>query len=276
MLKKVYVEITNVCNLACSFCPGTGREKRFMSPKEFRTIAEKLRGRTNFLYFHLMGEPLLHPALGELLAIAGEKGFRVIVTTNGTLLPERGEELARSPALHRANISLQAFEANAENGTLKDYVNQCAVFAEKLSSAGKICSLRLWNGGGAEKLNGEIERLLSLRFPKPWTPGATNLTLRDRVFLEYGQMFDWPDLSAADYGAECFCHGLRDHVGVLCDGTVVPCCLDHEGDMALGNLFEQDFDEICSSPRARAIYAGFSGRTAVEELCRRCGYARRF
>ena len=89
-------------------------------------------------------------------------------------------------------------------------------------------------------------------------------------------MFDWPDMSAEELGENCFCYGLRDQVGVLCDGTVVPCCLDHDGDIPLGNLFERELDEILVSPRAGAIREGFSHRLAVEELCRRCGYARRF
>ena len=98
----------------------------------------------------------------------------------------------------------------------------------------------------------------------------------ERVYLEYGDKFDWPDLSASDSGEGVFCHGLRDQLGILCDGTVVPCCLDHEGDIALGNLFRDSMEEILESPRAKAIYDGFSQRKAAEELCRKCGYARRF
>ena len=97
-----------------------------------------------------------------------------------------------------------------------------------------------------------------------------------RVYLEHGDKFDWPDLSAEDGGDQVFCYGLRDQIGVLCDGTVVPCCLDHEGDLALGNLLEQDLAEILESPRARAICHGFAQGVAAEELCRKCGYARRF
>ena len=276
MLKKVYLEITNVCNLRCSFCPGTKRKGRFLSEENFRQLAEKLRGHTRFLYFHLMGEPLLHPELSKFLTIAGELDFRVILTTNGTLLPKRKEELLSAEALHRVNISLQAFEANAMSGGPETYIQNCANFAADCAKAGKLCSLRLWNGGGAEQLNGEIEALLQNTFPKPWETGRNNLVLSDRVFLEHGEMFDWPDLTAENRGEGCFCYGLRDHVGVLCDGTVVPCCLDHEGDIPLGNLLKEDWNDILQSPRAKAIYDGFSRRLATEELCRRCGYARRF
>ena len=83
-------------------------------------------------------------------------------------------------------------------------------------------------------------------------------------------------MTAPDGGEKVFCYGLRDQLGVLCDGTVVPCCLDHEGDIVLGNLFQEDLDAILASPRAQAIYRGFSDGKAAEELCRRCGYARRF
>ena len=113
MLKRVYLEITNVCNLACSFCPGTKRQKRFMSETEFAALTEKLRGKTQYLYFHLMGEPLLHPLLCRFLAIAEEKGFRVILTTNGTLLDEKGRGLPDAPALYKINLSLKRKDLRA-------------------------------------------------------------------------------------------------------------------------------------------------------------------
>ena len=246
-----------------------------MTPENFRLLAEKLRPYTEYLYLHVLGEPLLHPELEALLAIASELGFRIIITTNGTLLPERGELLLRSPAVHKINISLQSFEANDRDG-FSEYIDGCARFAEAAGSSGRICVLRLWNHNGLESLNGEIEKRLEARFAKPWKESRRSLALADRVFLEPGDRFDWPDLSAEDRGESCFCYGLRDQIAVLCDGTVVPCCLDHEGDIALGNLFDQSLEEIISSDRARKIYNGFSARKALEPLCRRCGYARRF
>ena len=275
MLKRVYLEITNVCNLACSFCPGTKREGRFMSEEEFSALVNKLQGQTQYLYFHLMGEPLLHPSLGRFLAIAGERGFRVILTTNGTLLAKKEEILLAAPALYKVNLSLQSFEAN-EGGTLCDYVNQCGAFAAKTAAAGKICELRLWNRGGRERLNGEILHLLEERFPAPWEESPRSIKLAERVFLAEDDKFDWPELEAPDRGERCFCYGLRDQVGVLVDGTVVPCCLDHDGDLPLGNLFDQELSYIMSTDKARRIYDGFSKKKAIEPLCRSCGYARRF
>lgn len=275
MLKKVYLEITNICNLACAFCPGTQRAPRMLSREEFETLAGKIRPHADYLYFHLMGEPLLHPLLPEFLEIAGGLGFRVMLTTNGTLLPERGEKLCESPALLKVNISLQSFEANA-GGELRNYLDGCTAFAERAIAAGKRCELRLWNRNGLDSLNPEIEARLEAAFPKPWAKSREGWRLRENLWLEPGECFDWPDLSAEDRGEGCFCYGLRDQAGVLCDGTVVPCCLDHEGDAALGNLFTQELGEILESGRARAIRDGFSRRRAVEELCRRCGYARRF
>ena len=140
----------------------------------------------------------------------------------------------------------------------------------------KIIIFRLWNQGGADKKNEEILATLDSVFPKPWVQERKGIRIGNRVYLEYGDKFDWPDLQAEDQGEQVFCSGLRDQIGVLCDGTVVPCCLDHDGDLALGNLFESGLEEILKSGRAQAIIHGFQHRLAAEELCRKCGYARRF
>ena len=273
--KRIYLEITNVCNLQCSFCHGTAREPRFLSPAEFDLLAGKLEGAAGYLYFHLMGEPLLHPELGELLALAGQHGFRINLTTNGVLLPDAAPVLLAAPALHRVNLSLQAWEANTGMGRLCDYVNRCADFARSAAARGILVSLRLWNGGGANAKNGEILALLHNAFPGEWKTAQHNTVLTDRVFLEFGEKFDWPDVQAEETGA-VFCHGLRDHIGVLCDGTVVPCCLDGNGNIPLGNLLTQDLTDILSTPRAKAMVDGFSRRQPTEELCKKCGYAARF
>ena len=272
---KIYLEISNVCNLSCAFCPGTQREKHIMSEEEFSALMPKLRPFSDYLYFHIMGEPLMHPHLAEFLAIAGEYGFKVILTTNGTLLAKQQEILLNAPALHKVNISLHAFEANDLSVPFENYLLDCFTFG-KAAEGQKLIVYRLWNNGGADALNQQILTSMERFFPQPWTPNRQGHRIGERIFLEYGDKFDWPDLTAPEGSSRVFCYGLRDQLGVLCDGTVVPCCLDHEGDLALGNLYTEDLDLILAKARAQAIYEGFTKKEAAEELCRKCGYARRF
>lgn len=246
-----------------------------MTEAEFSSLLPKLRPWSDFLYFHLMGEPLCHPQLERFLQLAGDAGFRVILTTNGTLLKKQEAVLLRSPALHKVNISLHAFEANDLSMPFTEYLTQCFDFG-KAAIGEKLVVYRLWNNGGADERNAEILEAMEAAFPKPWKVERKGTRIGDRVYLEYGDKFDWPDLSAEDGGDQVFCYGLRDQIGVLCDGTVVPCCLDHEGDLVLGNLFEESMEEILDRPRSKAIYEGFGNKKAAEELCRKCGYARRF
>lgn len=273
--RKIYLEISNICNLHCAFCPGTDRKPGVMTEEAFASLLPKLQSWSDFLYFHLMGEPLCHPKLERFLSLAGDAGFKVILTTNGTLLNKQQDVLLSSPALHKVNISLHAFEANDLAIHFSEYLEQCCAFGQAALGK-KLVVYRLWNHGGAEELNGQILKALEIAFPKPWKEARQGVRLADRVFLEYGDKFDWPDLSAEDGGERVFCYGLRDQIGILCDGTVVPCCLDHNGDIPLGNLFRQSMEEIVTSPRAVSIYEGFQHRKASEELCRKCGYAKRF
>ena len=270
MLRKIYLEITDVCNLSCCFCRGTKREPRFMSTREFDHITDAVRGRAEFLYFHLMGEPLLHPELPEFIKVSADKEFRPVLTTNGTLLPERAEELIGTP-LYKVNISLHSAEANPAQ--TEGYLAGCIAFGKAVSEKGVLTVLRLWNAGGLEKNNGAILAGLKAEYTGDWEKTRSGYRLADRTFLEFGEKFDWPDLSAEDHGEELFCYALRDQIGILCDGSVVPCCLDADGTMTLGNIFSSDLETILSSERARRIYDGFSAHRPEEDLCRRCGYA---
>ena len=271
MLKKIYLEISNICNLSCSFCHGTARAPRMMSAAEFETATDAVKRKAEFLYFHLMGEPLLHPELPAFIASAAGKGFRPIVTTNGTLLAERGEKLLQTP-LYKVNISLHSAEANPASD-FGDYLRNCVDFAKPAAGKGILVVFRLWNRGGLEKNNDEMISALKKSYPLEWEKTRSGRRLADRTFLEYGERFDWPDSAAEEHGGNLFCWALRDQIGILCDGSVVPCCLDADGVMTLGNIFTDDLDEILSSERARRIYDGFSVHRAAEELCRRCGYA---
>jgi MoaA/NifB/PqqE/SkfB family radical SAM enzyme len=271
---RVYVEITNICNKNCSFCPKNKRPKRRMTEDEFKTVATKLKNVTDYMYYHVMGEPLTHPQLCDFIAIANDLGFKSAVTTNGSLLHDRGDELIAS-GVYKVNISVHSFEDGNKEDYLQ-YINQCIEFADKASSQGVLTILRLWNNGHDGGLNDETLALMKSKLVGEWKEGSRGYRIRNKLHLEYGERFNWPDMTAENYGDSVFCYGLRDHFGVLCDGTVIPCCLDHEGDIPLGNIFTEEIEEILSCERARNLVNGFSCRCATEELCRKCGYARRF
>ena len=274
MYSRVYVEITNICNMNCSFCHGHSRPLRQMTEEEYAHILKQLTGKTQYLYHHLMGEPLVHPLLPRFIEMACQAGFRPMLTTNGTLLDRRGDRLL-IPGLHKVNISLHSFEG-AKQEDHQRYLRKIAEFAEKANRLGILISLRLWNQGFDEGRNDIALETLKEILPGQWTENTRGYRIRDRLFLEWGERFDWPDQNAPDNGNRVYCHGLQDHFGILCDGTVVPCCLDSDGVIDLGNVFREELSDILASPRAKAIVEGFRQRKAPEDLCRRCGYARKF
>ena len=275
MYSRVYVEITNICNRNCSFCPGTKREKRRMTVDEFAHILDKLEGITKYVYLHVMGEPLTHPELCTFISMASQRGFKCAITTNGTLLSRRGEELLASE-VYKVNISVHSFETGPREDYLS-YISSLMDFADKSSARGILTVLRLWNRGYDEGRNIDTLSILRGRFADgEWKEGVNGIRIRHRLHLEYGDRFEWPDVECDDRGESVFCHGLGDHFGILVDGRVIPCCLDREAAIELGNVYESELSDILASERAERMREGFKCKSATEDLCRKCGYARRF
>lgn len=284
--KKIYIETTNICNLSCNFCPKTSRELGFMDTDAFEEIINKVKSYTNHIYLHLMGEPFLNKNLENFLQIAKEANINVNITSNGTLISNVKDVLINSNSVRQINISLHSFEANQNNINFYDYLNNILQFIEEANEKTEIiCSLRLWNIDTEElkannNLNLEILKLiedkLKINFSiKDALLDKRGIKLKERLYLNMAEKFSWPDSTISLISEEVFCHGLRDQIGILLDGTVVPCCLDSEGKIPLGNIFKEELEDIINSKRAINIYDGFSQRKAVEELCKRCGYAKR-
>ncbi len=284
--KKVYIEITNVCNLKCSFCPDSGRPRGFMDIKGFTHIINEVKPFCDYVYLHIMGEPLLNANLESFLKVCYDSLIKVNITTNGTLLYKYENLLLVAPALRKVSISLHSFEANEGNGLLGSYIDNVVNFIKKAVEKGIICELRLWNMDngqlkGSNHLNHEILKELEESFQPDFdlwdaVRNQANVKLRDRLFISRSEIFEWPDINRDVIDEKVFCYGLRDQFGILVDGTVVPCCLDSEGNIPLGNIFKEPLSDILNSEKALRIYDGFSGRKAVEELCKKCGYAKRY
>jgi len=286
--KKVYIEITNICNLKCNFCPSPTLERplKFLDEKAFTHVVNSVKPYTDHIYFHLMGEPFLNTKLGRFLDISHENGLKVNITTNGTLINKVKDLLIESKGLRQINFSLHSFEANDLTKDLHDYVENITNFINEANEkSDMICAIRLWNMDSEElrasnSLNIDILNLLEEKLNLDFSLSERllethNIKLRDKIYLNMAEKFQWPDMGNDIIDENVFCYGLRDQIGVLVDGTVVPCCLDSEGKIPLGNIYETSLEDILNSERARAIYDGFSRRCAVEELCKRCGYAKR-
>ena len=105
----------------------------------------------------------------------------------------------------------------------------------------------------------------------------TNFTLKDNFFISIQNEFKWPEIKDKSSNITTgYCHALKDHIAILVDGTVVPCCLDNNGDINLGNIYKEPLEDIVNSERALRIIQGFQNRTCVEELCKNCEYKNRF
>ena len=274
MYKKVYVEITNVCNMNCSFCHGHNRPPRQMTMEEFSLVLDKLTEQTKYIYYHLMGEALTHPLLPQFIKMAGERGYQSIITTNGTLLDKCGAALLAA-GIHKVNLSVHSFE-NGSSEDHRQYILKLTDFAKKAAALGTIVVFRLWNRDCDDGKNETTLQYLHESILDEWKTNARGIKLRDNIYLEWGDRFAWPDSKAQVQGTRFSCYGLKDQFGILSDGTVVPCCLDSDGVINLGNIFTQDISSILHSKRATAIVEGFRCGTAAEDLCKRCGFAQRF
>ena len=285
--KKVYIEITSVCNLACSFCPPTQRAKGLIKVEQFERVLDQIRPHTKYIYLHVKGEPLLHPRIDQLLDAAHERGFKVNITTNGTLIKKQRDKLLGKPALRQMNFSLHSFDGHEGSENREKYLGDILEFVRDAQEHKVIFSYRLWNlqrddqtdidrRKNAETLDIlEKEYGLDFKIEERVEPGK-GVKIAPNIYLNQDHEFKWPSLQEPEYKGKGFCHALRSQAAVLVDGTVVPCCLDGEGVINLGNINEQPFSEIVEGERANNLVAGFSRREAVEELCRKCGYRQKF
>lgn len=284
--KKIHIEISNVCNLSCSFCPSVQREKGRISVAAFEKIVEAAAPLSEEVCLHLMGEPLLHPELESLVALCAAADVRIFLVSNGVLLRQRASELLLHPAFRQVNFSLHSFRDNFPLEDPKNYLERIFRFTEAAFEARPdlYINYRLWNlddPRGATASNRDMLSAITERFGCP--PLETldvrrrkSVRLTNRLYLHFDTEFIWPGLERPWLGDKGRCYGLSSHIGILVDGTVVPCCLDKDGVIPLGNIHEEPLETILAGPRATAMREGFKRGQLVEALCQRCSYIERF
>lgn len=274
-MKRAYIEITNRCNLSCAFCMKHSRPYKDMSLQEFEHVVKEVKHYTDFLYFHVQGEPLLHKNMDELFDITDKENCHVQLVTNGSLLKNH-MDLYKHSSLRKVSFSLQSIEYQANTEAIP-FLETILAFCKNASEYGKFCEIRFWRDDQADmpKTKACMD-YLEQHFTLDETNRKNSLKLMERVYLSYNNSFSWPDISETKETHEGTCHGGIDQIAILSDGTVVPCCLDCQGNIPLGNIFETPLKEILQSERYLNLIKGFRNHKITEPLCQKCTYRLRF
>ena len=273
--KKIYIEITNKCNLNCTFCSPLKRELKEMSVEEFSLIISKIKPYTDYIYLHVKGEPLLHSHLDEILSICDKENIKVNITTNGTLLKEKFNIINNHNCIRQINISL-----HSENN-YKNYFENVFDISKQL--CGKIfISFRLWTLDNLKLDNKSTIIVDKIINSYNLSTDVVEKIKKDKsvkifnnTFVNKDNLFDWPDVNK-DLNINGMCYGLDTHIAILVNGDVVPCCLDANGDIVLGNIFKEDLDNILSSELVKNIIEGFKNNKSICKLCKNCNFRYRF
>lgn len=270
--KKIYIEITNNCNLKCSFCSEVKRKRRFMTTEEFENILIKIKDYTDYIYLHIKGEPLLHPNIIEFLRLADKYNLKVNLTTNGTLFSKIAKELSECKSLHKINFSLHS-ENNIDN-----YCEEIFKNVELLKD--KIIIYRLWTlknnqlDSKSQEIVNKIRKYYNLpqeTVDKIYT--SNNIKIKSTRYVDKDNEFSWPEVTT--HKSNGYCYALKTQIGILVDGTVVPCCLDSNGVVNLGNIFKESLEEIINSEKYISLKKSFQDRKRCEKLCQSCTFKER-
>ena len=270
--KKIYVEITNKCNLNCSFCSIDNREKRELTLQEFDTILEKIRHYTNTIYLHVKGEPLLHTKFDKILDIIEKHNIKVKITTNGTLLEKRLDTLQNHKNIKQINISL-----HSENN-IPNYFDKVFNSSDILSKNIPIV-YRIWllDNFKLDKLSTIIvDKIINhYNLDKNFINkviNEKNIKIKDNIYLDKDNEFTWPSNIENNDNNLGTCLGTRSHIAILSNGDIVPCCLDSKGLLKLGNIFENDLEDILNSNLFKQINTGFQNNKLICNLCKNCNF----
>ena len=284
--KRVYIEISNICNLQCSFCPVVDRDKKVMAADMFKSIIENVAPHTEQVCLHLMGEPLAHPEFETIIKHCEDAGVKINLTTNGILLNRYKKLLSTSPAFHQINFSIHAFKDNFKNKDINPYLQDILNFSKESQELRPelYINYRLWNifeTTTQNDSNSDILKTIGNFFETEIKEdidvgNIKSKRIYKRVYLHFDSRFEWPSPLMPKQSEVGFCHGLSSHIGIHADGTVVACCLDKEARLDLGKMPEMTLSAVLMGQRARAMKKGFEAKKLVEDLCQRCTYIKRF
>ena len=283
---RIYIEITNVCGLSCSFCPTKELPSKEMDLDFFESVIQQAKYYTKEIACHVVGDPMTQSNLHDYLDIIHKYGMKAMLTTSGYFLKKHSYDTLFHPCVKQINISLNSFNKNDTSLTFEQYITPVlALCNAKLERKEDLfINLRVWN---LDEIMSErdFNETLFLKLSDTFNVGLSletiyeerpkSIRLASKILVHFDNYFEWPSLKNKNYG-DGTCQGLQSHVAILASGKVVPCCLDCDGVIELGDLHESTLAEIVTSKRARSMLNGFKEGKAVEELCQKCSYKDRF
>jgi len=262
-LKKIYIEITNRCNLNCSFCIHNERVIKDMTMDEYKIVIDKIKNYTKEIYLHVLGEPLVHNNINEFIDYAYDNGLLVNITTNGYLI----NKIKDNKHIHRLNISMHSFD-ELNKLSIKEYLDNNFLVIDNIRS-NTFVSLRLWVNN---KYTNDMLEYINNRYNTNIVSIRDDLKVKisSNLIIDTNHEFIWPSLKNGYYSEIGTCQGLINHIGILCDGTIIPCCLDSAGVINLGNIYNDDIDSIYNKKIVKDMICGFKNNRKVHELCKHC------
>ena len=273
--KRVYIEITNKCNLSCSFCLNDNRKKQEMNLIQFEEILSKIDKYTDYIYLHVKGEPLIHSNLDQILTLTNKYNKYVNITTNGVFFKEKVKILKKYTNIRQINISLHS-ENKKDN-----YIEDILESVDELNDI--FIVYRFWtlkDNKLDEKMLIYLKKIknkynLSEKKYKMILYDS-NIKIKDNIYVDKDKEFTWPDINNKYFKEEGFCYGLKNQIGILVDGTVIICCLDSFGLTKIGNIFEDSLENILRGEIVNKILKGFNDRKVYLDMCKHCSYKEKF
>ena len=283
MFKKIYLEISNICNVQCSFCAVVEKDMKLLDPSEFEAILKQVAPLAEIICLHLMGEPLAHPEFLQILDICENYDIQIDLTTNGILIKKYKERIINSSSIRQVNFSLQAFKDNFPDRDADPYLLPIFEFvktAHEIRPA-LYTNFRLWNQESNDSDNEDIfikiESYFKIKINRNLEVGAIkSKNIWNRLYLHFDSRFEWPSFLLPHQGTRGRCYGTVNHIGIHADGSVVPCCLDKNGVINFGNVKEQSLKYIINSDRFTKMRNGFLNGVLVENFCQHCTFINRF
>ncbi len=290
MFKKVYIEISDICSCKCSFCPSPlmKTRRKTMSLELFEKVLYQVSPLTKRICLHILGDPLEVSNLKEYINLVSKFNLKIDLVTTGKMICDHDFDMLLKPPFHQISFSLSAF-LDENNHFKDDYIANLLEFCDfsLANRSDTFINLRIQSDfllSDNEKMIRVLDKFekhfdihlsehlkhIKLNFAQKIYEKNVKIRLARKVLLNFKTSFEWRNDNLINSTKTCY--ALKDQLGILSDGMVVPCCIDYAGAINLGNIKSESLAQILRSQRVKNIKNGFKQGKIVENYCQKCAY----